>query len=399
MKTRTKVAIAALAALVVALSATAVASAQSADTTLKTAETGVAKAAVVSKTSVAKAGSLEPGVVKGMAVLGTADDAGGSLVVEDGCIDLHDDFFFDEELSQEEIDEVNAEAAALAAAFDAAGISYEMVTEDIGFTFVEWDWEDDAANEVAEQVFKDLYGDEEWFDEELPQDVIDEINAEGAALAAAFDAAGVSYEMVTEDIGITYPEWDWEDEAAEAVADEFYKDLYGDEEWFDEELPQEVIDEINAEGAALAAAFDAAGVSYEMVTDEMGVTYPEWDWEDDAAKDVVDQFYADLGWDDEFIECFEELPQEIIDEINAEGAALAEAFDAAGISYELVTDESGVTYPEWDWKDDAANEVADEFFTDLYGEWEDDFEFDFDFELPEEVIDEINAEGAALAEV
>ncbi|NNC74528.1 MAG: hypothetical protein HKN93_03340 [Acidimicrobiia bacterium] len=404
MKTRTKVGIAALAALAVALSATAVSAAQATDTTLEVGDTAAKRVVVatssVAKSGVAKSGSLET-MKSGLSVVRSADEAGDSFVLDDMCLDLHeDDFFFDEELSQEEIDEINAEGASLAAAFDVAGISYEMVTEDVGITYPEWDWEDDAANEVADEFYSDLYGDDEWFDEELPQEVIDDINAEGAALAAAFDAAGISYEMVTEDVGISYPEWDWEDDAANEIADGFYEDLYGDEEWFDEELPQEVIDEINAEGAALAEALNAAGISYEMVTDEMGVTYPEWDWEDPAAEAVVDEFFTDLfgDWEDEFIDCFEELPQEFVDEINAEGAALAAAFDAAGVSYEMVTDEMGVTYPEWDWDDPAAEAVVDEFYKDKFGEWEDDFFGEFDFELPEEMIDEINAEGAALTE-
>jgi len=215
---------------------------------------------------------------------------------------------------------------------------------------------------------------EREFEGELPPELVDELNAEGTDLAAAFDAAGVTYELATDGEGVTFPEWDLSDEAANAVAEEFFESRYGVEKGFFTtdvmELPPELVDELNAEGQELAAAFDAAGISYEMVTDPAGVAFPEWDWDDEAANEVADQFLGTKHGECEDIVLGDidmDLPQALIDEINADGEALAEAFDAAGISYELVTEDDGVTFPEWDPSDEVANAIAEEFFGELKG--------------------------------
>ena len=213
------------------------------------------------------------------------------------------------------------------------------------------------------------------FEGELPQELLDELNGEGQALAEAFDAAGIDYQLGTDDEGVTFPEWDKSDAAANQVAEDFFES--GVEKGFFTtdvmDLPPELVEELNAEGQELADALDAAGMSYEMVTDPAGVAFPEWDWDDEAANEVAEQFLGTKhGECDDIIlsDIDMDLPQDFIDEINADGAALAAALDAAGVSYELITDDHGVTFPEWDPSDEAANAVAEEFFGELKGELE-----------------------------
>ena len=287
------------------------------------------------------------------------------------------------------------------------------------------DLDPDALKKLFDGIVGGLEFDGE-FDEsfegpfELSDDVIAEINAEGADLAAALDAAGVAYQMVADDVGITYPQWDESDPAANETVEQYYADKFGDlfgfgifEDFdfdfdfdfdenldfgFDMDLPEEAIAEINAEGADLAAVLDAAGIAHEMVTDDVGITYPQWDESDPAANEAVEQYYADkfgelpfqgifdgifdegftfdFGMDfdalsDEncemaFGELFE-LPDDVVADINAEGAELAAALDAAGVTYEMVTDESGITFPEWDKNDDTANEAVEQYYVDKYG--------------------------------
>ena len=102
----------------------------------------------------------------------------------------------------------------------------------------------------------------------------------------------VSRVQIIAESGVTFPEWDETDEAANAVADAFFEERYGDCK-----LPPEVIEEINAEGKELAAALDEAGVSYELVTGPDGVTYPEW--ADDAGDEVAEQFFGEHECDDD----------------------------------------------------------------------------------------------------
>ena len=58
---------------------------------------------------------------------------------------------------------------------------------------------DGAAALDCEALFDDVFGVVEWTP--TPEELA-EINAEGQELAALLDAAGASYEMVTDDLGI-----------------------------------------------------------------------------------------------------------------------------------------------------------------------------------------------------
>jgi len=147
-------------------------------------------------------------------------------------------------------------------------------------------------------------------DDELPQELIDELNAETDALAAHLDAAGVTYTVVDED-GLRYLDWDFDDEAASDAVDSFYDGLYGDLDLDADEMSQELIDELNAETDALAAHLDAAGVVYTIV-DEGGLRYLDWDYDNEAATEAVEAFYSARYGDEAATEDFEhdfEIPE------------------------------------------------------------------------------------------
>jgi len=144
----------------------------------------------------------------------------------------------------------------------------------------------------------------------MPQELIDQLNADTDALAAHLDGAGVAYTVVDEN-GLRYLDWDFDDEAANDVVDAFYDALYGDMDLDADEMPQELIDEVNAETDGLAAHLDAAGVVYTIV-DEGGLRYLDWDFDDEAANDAVDAFYSARYGDEEATEDFEdgfEIPE------------------------------------------------------------------------------------------
>ena len=62
-------------------------------------------------------------------------------------------------------------------------------------------------------------------------DEIAEMTADQDALAAYLDGEGISYTRIDED-GISWVEWDYNDETANAAVAAYYEDLYGD--MFDE---------------------------------------------------------------------------------------------------------------------------------------------------------------------
>lgn len=124
-------------------------------------------------------------------------------------------------------DEIAAQMEALKEAFDEAGIAYtELPDHGLGIGIIEWDFDDDAANEVAENVFEGLFGGViagfgDHLDE-LPEDLADEIRAEMEALRDAFT------EMLDGELGVPFDEWDLGDDAANEVADSVFESLFGE---------------------------------------------------------------------------------------------------------------------------------------------------------------------------
>lgn len=187
---------------------------------------------------------------------------------------------------------------------------------------------------------------------------MDAVNAETDALVAFLAERGFTVAVETDDDGFRYPAFTEADEANDelwAAVDEFFIERYGDDfddldgEFIDE-LTDEEIAEINAEEAELAAFLDSKGISYEIV-EEGGIRWVEWDEDDEAANAAISEFFAPSA--DE------------VAEIQAEIDEWIAALDAAGIRYELVTDEYGISYPEVAEADlDKLEELEGEFFED-----------------------------------
>ena len=186
----------------------------------------------------------------------------------------------DYEPSAEELEEINAETAALVEFLADRGFAVEVETDDLGFTypaFSEADEADEALWEAVDEFYADRYEDYAPSAEEL-----EEINAETAALVEFLADRGFAVEVETDDLGFTYPAFSEADEADEALweaVDEFYADRYEDfgAELFDDcayELTDEDRAEIQAEIAGFIAELDEAGIPYELVTED-GIAYPE----------------------------------------------------------------------------------------------------------------------------
>ncbi len=266
----------------------------------------------------------------------------------------------DWEPSAEELEASRADAEGLAAVLTAAGIDHTVETDTHGFMWVEYDYSDGIAQSVADSYYRALYPDE-WVEgpfEELPAEELERIREENAGLIAALEAAGIAFEVVTEEGGYEWVEWDYEDPAAQEVVDAYFSELYPMEP-----LPAEELERIREENAGLIAALEAAGIAFEVVTEEGGYEWVEWDYEDPAAQEVVDAYFSELY-------PMEPLPAEELERIREENAGLIAALEAAGIAFEVVTEEGGYEWVEWDYEDPAAQEVVDAYFSELYGdEW------------------------------
>lgn len=271
--------------------------------------------------------------------------------------------------ADEEVAQANEENRALAAVLASAGVEAELTADPSGFEYLEWDYADGVAQSVVNSFYRDRYPDEGFFEEAIPEEELQRMIEENAALSVVLDEAGVAYELVTEEAGFEWVEWDEEDSAAQAVVEAFSNEFYPSEP-----IPEAELAQIREENAALAAALDQAGVAYELITEEIGFEWVEWDYEDRAAQAVVDAFYAELygnefedGFEGDFDEaCFGEdawVPtQEEIDQNNAETNAMATAFDAAGITYTVQNDELGFQWLEWDFEDPEVQAVAEVYW-------------------------------------
>ncbi len=260
-----------------------------------------------------------------------ASESGDSTDQEpDACV------FEDWEPTPEERAWIEAENDALRAAFDAAGIAFTVeLDEEIGVEFVEWNFDDDRANEVTEESLAEFW------------DTVDaaELQAENDALREAFDAEGIPYTLVPdEEGGGEFVQWGFDDDSANEIADRVFAELYGDMELSDEEKA-----EVNTETEALATAFDAAGISYMVFHDnEQDVRFVDWD-DDEIANEIAAQVLGELYGDDVddlFEDCVVEPSAEEQAKWQAVGDELAKRLEAAGIAFERVEDASGVTFPE-----------------------------------------------------
>ncbi len=188
------------------------------------------------------------------------------------------------EPTAEEIATSNADTDALAAALESAGIATTSSTDDYGFTILEWDYENPAAQEVVDTFWTERYP-----PEPLPAEEIARIKSENDAIAAALDAAGVSYTREQDASGAEWLQWDYENPEASEAVEAVYAELYPPIPPTEEELA-----ESRRQTDQMAAAFEAAGIEFTRVSDELGWEWLEWDYEDPDATAAVEQVFAEL---------------------------------------------------------------------------------------------------------
>lgn len=195
------------------------------------------------------------------------------------------------EPTAEEVAAVNQDGEGLIATFDRFGIENTSSTDDFGYLTVDY-----AFDDVVTQSVADSYWSARYPVEPIPQEELDAIVAQNDVLAEQFDAAGLTYERVADDAGYESFEYDYEDTAAQAAVDAAWLIISPPQPPTAEQLVQQ-----NDDNEKLMAAFDDAGLDYELVTDELGWAWVEWgDADPDADQAyyaVIDELYAPVAID------------------------------------------------------------------------------------------------------
>ncbi len=179
--------------------------------------------------------------------------------------DDSEDPWFDEpfdDLSDDDIEAIQAEDAAVIEALTEAGIRFEVETDEIG-SFAVFDDSDPLVWDVIDAALDELYGD--------------------AAPDPADDPAGGDdwyVEPIDED--------GWFDEGwfDDLEDDDWYHEPIDEEGWFDD-LTDADLAVIQAEDAAIIEALTEAGIRFEVETDEIG-SFAVFDDSDPLVWDVID---------------------------------------------------------------------------------------------------------------
>ena len=135
--------------------------------------------------------TVQPAEVR-VVVFNEDDEAAWEIV--DGVLEeLFDDYsddFDPEDLDDEEIEELRAEAQVVRDALDAAGIPYEIEVDDLGIESPLFDEDDEAAWEVVDAALDAFWAelDAEYL-AGLSEEELQEYRDEAAAVRAALDAA------------------------------------------------------------------------------------------------------------------------------------------------------------------------------------------------------------------
>ena len=247
---------------------------------------------------------------------------------------------------------------------ETAGVS-DTATESANQTEAPEPAEPPLAADLDTEADAALNAESSCFFEPSPEDIA-EMAAENAELAALLDRYGIEYEEVDYPDGFSSIEYNFSNPVVESLVQSFYEDRYAPSE---EELA-----EMQAVNQALIDAFDAADMSYDFEEFD-GHSWVDWDYEDDAANAVADEILEDLQPDFEELDidfeehCFDEEWEPTEDELaemNELNDALTAALDEAGVSYERIV-EGPFEWIEWDYDDEAANEVANGVFEEVYG--------------------------------
>jgi hypothetical protein len=214
----------------------------------------------------------------------SADVASESLLTDSPTADCGVDYV----PTPEEIAATNSDAAGLTDAFDRFGIEYSSTTDEAGYLLVEY-----AYNDVVAQSIADSYWAVRYPPEPIPQEELDEIVAHNDVVAAQLDAAGLTYERLTDDSGYESIEYDYDDPVAQAAVDAAWQIIFPPQPPTAAEAARQTKD-----NDTFMQALDAAGLSYELVTDELGWAWVEWDDSDPATVDryyeVIDELYPPI---------------------------------------------------------------------------------------------------------
>lgn len=184
----------------------------------------------------------------------------------------------------EDLANANADIEAQAAVFDTYGVAYTRATDEFGYLILQWDTNDVVAQSVSDSFWADRYP--------VPvptQAELDKARADNDVIARHLDEAGIPYTRNTDDSGWETIDYDYDDPAAQKAVDEAYAELYPPVAPTAEEKAA-----MTADNDKLAAAFDAAGVTYTRKSDELGWEWIEWDYEDPAVQTKVDAVFAEL---------------------------------------------------------------------------------------------------------
>jgi hypothetical protein len=188
----------------------------------------------------------------------------------------------------EEIAAANADSEGLAAVFEEAGIAYSSTTDSLGFVYVEYDYEDSSAQDVAGRFWFERYPPEPIDPADLVQN-----KADNDVIAASLDSAGVVYERSTDLSGWESVDFDYEDPQAQAAMDAADAELYPPQPPTAEDLAW-----MNEENDRISAALTAAGIGHARVSDDLGFEWIEWDFEDATIADDVMAVFDELyGFD------------------------------------------------------------------------------------------------------
>jgi hypothetical protein len=190
---------------------------------------------------------------------------------------------------------------------------------------------------------------------EPTQEDIDASNADTEALIAEFVRFGVTHERSVDAIGYVVVDYDYNDVVAQSVADSYWNARFPVEP-----IAQEDLDANIADNDIIANELEAAGVDFTRSTDESGWESIEYDYDDPAAQEAVNAAWLIIS-----------PPQPpSADELatqTEQNSQITAAFDAAGIEYELISDELGWAWVEWDYEDESISEQVNAVFNELYG--------------------------------
>ena len=192
----------------------------------------------------------------------------------------------------EEVAEANTANTAnegLIDAFDRFGVAYTSSTDGLGYLMVVYAYNDVVAQSVADSYWNALYP-----VTPIPQEELDAVISQNNIIAEQLEAAGVTYERHTDDFGYESIEYDDDDPAAQAAIDAAWLIISPPQPPTPEQLAQQTDDNIK-----LTNAFDDAGIAYELVTDELGWAWVEWDADDPATSEqyfaILDELYPPIA--------------------------------------------------------------------------------------------------------